>query len=78
MACQSKRFLKKEAVHTTFSFVPETGRKRWECSRCVEEKAKKLCIKEAISSHEACSSHVCNEDGQGLELLQKSASPRSP
>ena len=36
-----------------------------------EKRAKKLCIEETISSHEACSSHVYKEDIQELELTSE-------
>ena len=59
MGGKSKRFLKEEAVATIFSFAPEPGRKRRESSISRAEKCgKKVCIEEAISSHEVCSSHV--------------------
>ena len=65
---ESKRFLKEEAVPTIFSFAPEPARKRRESliSRA-EKRGKKFCIEEAISGHEACSSHVYTEDIQELE-----------
>ena len=72
MGGKSKRFLKEEAVPTNFSFAPEPARKRRELSISrAEKRAKKLCIEEAISSHEACSSHVYKEDIQELELTSK-------
>ena len=72
MGGKSKRFLKEEAVPTNFSFAPEPARKRREPSISrAEKRAKKLCIEEAISSHEACSSHVYKEDIQELELTSE-------
>ena len=72
MGGKSKRFLKEEAVLTIFSFVPEPARKLRESSISrAEKRAKKLCIEEAISSHEACSSHVYKEDIQELELTSE-------
>ena len=72
MGGKSKRFLKEEAVPTIFSFAPEPARKRREPSISrAEKRAKKLCIEEVISSHEACSSHVYKEDIQELELTSK-------
>ena len=72
MGGKSKRFLKEEAVPTILSFAPEPARKRRESSIIrAEKRAKKLCIEEAISSHEACSSHSYKEDVQELELTSK-------
>ena len=72
MGGNSKRFLKEEAVPTTFSFAPEPARKRQESSISrAENRAKNLCIEEAISSHETCSSHVYKEDIQELELTSE-------
>ena len=69
---QSKRFLKEEVVRTIFSFAHEPARKHRESSISrAEKRAKKLCIKEVISSHEACSSHVYKEDIQELELTSE-------
>ena len=57
MGGKSKLFLKERGVPTIFSFAPETTRKRREYSiKRSEKSAKKLCIEEAISSHETCSS----------------------
>ena len=68
MGSNSKRFLEGEAVPTIFSFAPEPARKRWESSMSrAEKRGKKLCIEEAISSHDACSSHGNKEDIQELE-----------
>ena len=65
----SKRFLKEEAVPTIFSFAPEPARKRRESSTSRAEKCtKKLCIEEAISSHEACSRHGYKEHIKELKL----------
>ena len=62
MGGKSKLFLKERGVPTIFSFAPETTRKRREYSiKRSEKSAKKLCIEEAISSHETCSSHVYTE-----------------
>ena len=59
MGSKSKLFLKEEVVPTAFSFAPEPARKRRESSISRPEKrVKKLCIEEAISSHEAGSSHI--------------------
>ena len=78
MGGKSKCFLKEEVVPTIFSFAPEPARKRRGSSISrAEKRAKKLCIEEAISSHEACSSHVYKEDTQELELIQKSGLARS-
>ena len=72
MGGKSKHFLKEEAVPTIFSFAPEPARKHRESSIShAEKRAKKLCIEEAISSHEACSSHVYKEDMQELELTSE-------
>ena len=69
---KSKRFLKEEALPTIFSFVPEPARERRGSSISRAEKpAKNLCIEEAISSHEACSSHVYKENIQELELTSE-------
>ena len=69
MGGNRKRFLKEEAVPTIFSFTPEPARKFRESSTSRAEKcAKKLCIEEAISSHEACSRHGYKEHIQELEL----------
>ena len=58
MGVRLKRFLKEETVPTIFSFAPEPARKRRESSISrAEKRVKKLCIKEAISSHEACSGY---------------------
>ena len=79
MGGESKRFVKEEAVPTIFSFAPEPARKRRESliSRA-EKRGKKFCIEEAISGHEACSSHVYTEEIQlSSNLLQKSALARS-
>ena len=72
MGGKSKRFLKEEAVPTIFSVAPEPSRKLRESyiSRA-EKRAKKLCIEEAISSHEACSSYVYKEEIQELELTSE-------
>ena len=72
MGSNSKRFLKEQAVPTIFSFAPEPTRKRQESSIShAEKRAKKLCIEEAISSHEACLSHVYKEDIQELKLTSE-------
>ena len=72
MGGKSKRFLKEEAVPTIFSFAPVPGRRRRESSISrAEKRAKNLCIEEAISSHEACSSHFYKEDIQELELTSE-------
>ena len=72
MGGKSKRFLKEEAVPTIFSFASELARKRRESSIShAEKRAKKFCIEEAISSHEACSNHFYNEDIQELELTSE-------
>ena len=72
MGGKSKRFLKEEALPTIFSFAPEPARERRGSSISRAEKpAKKLCIEEAISSHEACSSHVYKENIQELELTSE-------
>ena len=72
MGCKSKRFFKEDAIPTIFSFAPEPARKLRESSISRTEKlAKKLCIEEAISSHEACSSHVCKGDIQEIELTSE-------
>ena len=68
---KSKQFLK-EAVPTIFRFAPETARKRRKSSiRRAEKSAKNLCIEEVISNHEACSSHVYDEDILELELTSE-------
>ena len=65
MSGKSKRFHKEEELPAIFSFAPEPARKRRESSISrAEKRAKKLCIEEAISSHEARSSHVYQEDIQ--------------
>ena len=69
MGGKSKCFLKEEAVPTIFSFAPEPARKRGESSISrAEKRAKKLCIEQAICSHEACSSCAYKEDIQELKL----------
>ena len=72
MGSNSKCFLKEQAVPTIFSFAPEPTRKRQESSIShAEKRAKKLRIEEAISSHEACLSHVYKEDIQELKLASQ-------
>ena len=72
MGGKSTRFLEEETVPTIFSFAPEPSRKRLESSISrAENCAKKLCIQETISSHEACSSHVYKEDIQELQLTSE-------
>ena len=72
MGGKSKRFLKEEAVPTIFSVAPEPSRKLRESSISrAEKRAKKLCIEEAISSHEACSRYVYKEEIQELELTSE-------
>ena len=72
MGGKSKCFLKEKAVPTIFSFAPEPTRKHWESSIShAEKRAKNLCIEEAISSHDTCSSKVYKEDIQELELTSE-------
>ena len=79
MGGKSKRFLKEEAVPTIFSVAPEPSRKLRESSISrAEKRAKKLCIEEAISSHEACSGHVYKEDIQELKLTSKKCTGTEP
>ena len=67
MGGKSKHFLKEEAIPITFSFAPEPPIENLQ-SVILKKHAKKLCIKKAIPSHEACSSYVYEEDIQELEL----------
>ena len=72
MGSKSKRFVKEETVPAIFSFALEPERKCGESSISrAEKRTKKLCIEEAISSHEACSSHVYKEDIQELRLTSE-------
>ena len=69
MGGKSKRFLKEEVLPTIFSFSPEPARERRVSS--ISRAEKPACIEEAISSHEACSSHVYKENIQELELTSE-------
>ena len=79
MGGKSKRFLIEETVPAIFSFAPKPPRKHRESSISrAEKRAKTLCIVEAISSYETCSSHVYKEDIQDLELTSENCIGAEP